>query len=128
MDNKVKEKPNVIFIFTDDLGYGSLSCYGAEKINTPNIDRLAEEGMRFDQAYVSTSVCTPSRYALITGEYSWRTPHGPNVVANDPLMIDTNKLTLADVFKKAGYTTGGFGKWQCDVFLTEKVRHGCKVA
>ena len=65
-------KPNIIIILADDLGYGDLGCYGATKIQTPNIDRLAADGVRFTQGYAPSATCTPSRYALLTGEYAWR--------------------------------------------------------
>lgn len=69
----VRTKPNIVFILADDLGYGDLSCYGATKIRTPNIDRLASEGRRFTDAHSPASVCTPTRYNLLTGRYAWRT-------------------------------------------------------
>ena len=65
-------KPNIIIIYTDDLGYGDLSCYGATKISTPNIDKLAKEGLRFTNGHSTSATCTPSRYALMTGQYPWR--------------------------------------------------------
>ncbi|MFV0268926.1 MAG: sulfatase-like hydrolase/transferase, partial [Draconibacterium sp.] len=70
---KKAQKPNVVLIVADDLGYGDISCYGATKISTPAIDQLASEGMRFTDAYVSSSLCTPSRYSILTGRYPWRT-------------------------------------------------------
>jgi arylsulfatase A-like enzyme len=103
--------PNVVLIYVDDLGYGSLDCYGANWVDTPNIDALAEQGMRFTQAYTPTSACSPSRYSLLTGEYSWRSELGPHVIANQPLAVDHDRFTLPDVFKQAGYHTAGFGKW-----------------
>lgn len=105
-------KPNVLFILADDLGYGDLSCYGATKVQTPNIDRLAKEGRRFTDAHSPCSVCTPSRYNLMTGQYAWRTWVGGSTVwANDPLLIDPDRFTLADLFKKQGYATACIGKW-----------------
>jgi arylsulfatase A-like enzyme len=109
---KTAAKPNIIFILADDLGYGDLSCYGATKVKTPNIDRLAREGMRFTDAHSPASVCTPSRYNLITGRYCWRTWAGHGTIwANDPLLIDDGRLTLASLLKSAGYFTGCVGKW-----------------
>jgi arylsulfatase A len=105
-------KPNVVFILADDLGYGDLSAYGASKVNTPNIDSLAKEGLRFTDAHSPSSVCTPTRYNLLTGRYAWRTWAGGSTVwANDPLLPDPNRYTLADLFRKQGYATACIGKW-----------------
>lgn len=104
-------KPNVIIILSDDLGYGSLGCYGNSDLKTPNVDRLAREGIRFTDAYAPTSVCTPTRYALMTGEYAWRGPVGPNVFGNVGQIIASDQLTLPRIFQQAGYATAGFGKW-----------------
>lgn len=107
--------PNVVLIFADDLGYGDLSCYGATKIRTPNIDKLAAKGRKFTDAHSSSGVCTPSRYGLLTGEYPFRGNGGKGIwgpVSNtSKLIIDTDKLTVADVFKNQGYATAVFGKW-----------------
>ena len=109
---KPQGKPNIVFILADDLGYGDLGCYGATKVKTPNIDRLAREGMRFTDAHSPASVCTPSRYNLITGRYCWRTWAGHGTIwANDPLLIDDGRLTVASLLKSAGYFTGIVGKW-----------------
>ena len=103
--------PNVVLIFADDLGYGDLGCYGATKTQTPNIDRLAKEGRRFTDAHSASAVCTPSRYGLLTGEYpSRKNIWGPAAITK-PLLIDTEKLTIADLFKNKGYSTAAFGKW-----------------
>ncbi len=107
-----EDRPNVLFILADDLGYGDLSCYGATKVQTPHIDQLAKEGRRFTDAYSPSSVCTPSRYNLLTGRYAWRTWVGSSTLwANDPLLIDPDRLTLADLFKEQGYHTACIGKW-----------------
>ncbi|MBS1576450.1 MAG: arylsulfatase [Bacteroidetes bacterium] len=104
-------KPNVIYIYADDLGYGDLSCYGATKIATPNVDRLASQGIRFTNAHSTSATCTPSRYALITGQYPWRKT-GTGVLPGDAaLIVPADKITLPKVFKNAGYTTGIVGKW-----------------
>lgn len=109
------ETPNVVLIYADDLGYGDLGCYGATKVQTPNIDRLAAEGRRFTDAHSVSAVCTPSRYALLTGQYPLRANDGRGVwgpaSVTSPLLIDTDKLTIADVFKNRGYHTAAFGKW-----------------
>jgi len=78
--NASPPKPNIVFILADDLGYGDLGCYGATKVKTPNIDRLAREGMRFTDAHSPASVCTPSRYNLMTGRYCWRTWAGHGTI------------------------------------------------
>lgn len=109
--NKPIDKPNVIFIYADDLGYGDLSCYGATKIKTPNLDKLANSGVRFSNAHCTSATCTPSRYALITGEYPWR-KSGTGILPGDAaLIIPTNKMTLPKLFQQAGYKTANIGKW-----------------
>lgn len=107
------EKPNIVVVLADDLGWGSLGCYGARDIPTPNLDRLAREGRCFTHAYAPGSVCSPTRYGLLTGRYYWRThiKDGKVLPANAPLIIETNRLTLASLCKSQGYRTAGFGKW-----------------
>lgn len=106
-----QQKPNVILIYADDLGYGDLSCYGATKISTPNLDRLASAGLRFTNAHSTSATCTPSRYALMTGQYPWR-QSGTNVLPGDAaLILPTGKTTLPKLFQKAGYQTAVVGKW-----------------
>ena len=105
------EKPNVVLINADDIGFGDLSVYGGKKINTPNIDKLASQGMRFTDYHSASAVCSPSRYALITGRYPARSDFWSPVFLRTPLQIDTARTTIADVMKKAGYTTGIVGKW-----------------
>ena len=107
----MKTKPNVIIIYADDLGYGDLSCYGAEDIHTPNIDRLAEEGIRFQNAYSTSAVCTPARYSLMTGQYPFRNPDTFILPGNAKCIIDPDTMTLPRVFRQAGYRTGVVGKW-----------------
>lgn len=105
-------KPNIVFILADDLGYGDLSSYGAIKVRTPNIDRLATEGQKFTDAHSPHSVCTPSRYSLITGRYSWRTwAKTANVWSTDPMLIDDGQYTLPKLLSYAGYRTALVGKW-----------------
>ncbi len=104
-------KPNIVFIYADDLGYGDVSSYGATKIQTPNIDRLAKAGLRFTNAHSSAATCTPSRYSLMTGEYAWR-KKGTGVLPGDArLIIQPGRKTLASMLQKAGYKTGVVGKW-----------------
>jgi len=107
-------KPNIVLILADDLGCGSVGCNGAPPnlISTPNIDRLAREGMRFTDANTPSSVCSPTRYALLTGRYGWRGRQKWGVVNPlDPLLIETSRLTLPSMLKQLGYSTAGFGKW-----------------
>jgi len=106
-----EEKPNIILIYADDLGYGDLSCYGATKVKTPNIDKLAAEGRTFTDAHSPSAVCTPSRYGLLTGDYPFRGKIWGPSAPTSKLLIDTEKLTLADILKNAGYDTSIFGKW-----------------
>lgn len=104
-------KPNVVFIYVDDLGYGDLSSYGATRIQTPNVDRLAQQGTRFTNAHSTSATCTPSRFALMTGVYPWR-QQGTGILPGDAkLIVPTDKVTLPKVFKQAGYTTAMVGKW-----------------
>lgn len=105
------EQPNVVIIFADDLGYGDLGCYGATKLTTPNIDQLAKEGRRFTDAHSASAVCTPSRYALLTGEYPHRAKLNRPVFLKSGLVVDPETQTLADVMKDAGYATACIGKW-----------------
>ena len=106
-------RPNIVVILADDLGYGDLGCYRREsKIPTPNLDRLAAEGLKFTQAYCPVSICTPTRYALMTGAYPWRAWNRFGVLGNwESPMIPQGQLTLPGMLKSAGYRTGGFGKW-----------------
>ena len=104
-----KQRPNVVLILADDLGYGDLGCYGQSKIRTPNIDRLASEGIRFTQAYAGSTVCAPSRCSLMTGMHNGHNrvrdnlPHG--------VFLQPDDVTVAEVLKQAGYRTGAIGKW-----------------
>jgi arylsulfatase A-like enzyme len=108
------DRPNIVIILADDLGYGSLNSYGADEahIRTPNIDRLASEGRRFTDANTPSSVCSPTRYGLLTGRYDWRTDQKHGVLnTNDPLHIETSRSTIASLLKSAGYRTAAIGKW-----------------
>jgi arylsulfatase A-like enzyme len=108
---KSTSNPNIIIINLDDLGYGDVSAYGAKAIQTPNIDRLANGGVRFTNGYSTSSTCTPSRYALVTGVYPWRNQDAKILPGTAPLIIDTAQITIPKVLKKAGYKTGIVGKW-----------------
>lgn len=106
--------PNVVVILADDLGMGDLGCYGAELIKTPNIDRLAAEGRRFEDAYAPTSVCSPTRYALLSGRYAWRNERHPKIMVlpvDAPLAFAPGEPTLASLFRAKGYATAAIGKW-----------------
>lgn len=103
-------KPNIVIFYIDDLGYGDLSSYGATAVQTPNVDQLASEGIRFTDAHSPASTCTPSRYAMLTGNYAFRAD--AKILPGDaPLIIDHSKPTVADMFKRAGYATAVVGKW-----------------
>ena len=113
----IKSRPNVVMIYADDLGFGDLECYGAIGVNTPNANRLSENGLCFTNAHAVASTSTPSRYSLLTGEYPWR-KSGTDVAAGDAAMIiSPDQYTVADVFKDAGYTTAAFGKWHLGLGL-----------
>ncbi len=103
--------PNVVIIYADDLGIGDLSCYGALAVQTPNIDRLAGQGLRLTNAHCGAATCTPSRYALLTGEYSWRRKNTDIAAGNAPMIITPEIYTMPDLFKQASYKTGAIGKW-----------------
>ena len=105
--------PNVLIILADDLGYSDVGSFGAELIDTPNIDKLAREGMKFTRAYTPCSVCSPTRYGLLTGRYYWRSKHPETKViqAGQGLAIEDGRETLATLFKKKGYATAIVGKW-----------------
>lgn len=105
--------PNVVVILADDMGWGDPRCYNPDsRIPTPNIDRLASEGMRFTDAHTPSAVCTPTRYGLLTGRYCWRTRLKRGVLDGySPLLIEPGRATLASFLQQRGYATGGFGKW-----------------
>ncbi len=103
-------KPNIVLIYADDIGYGDFSCYGGV-LKTPNVDRLAKEGLRFTSAYASSATCTPSRYSMLTGEYAFR-QKGTGILPGDAaLIIQPGRATLPSILRQAGYRTGVVGKW-----------------
>lgn len=105
------KQPNIVIIYVDDLGYGDVGSYGATRFQTPAIDRLASEGLRFTNGHSAAATCTPSRYAMLTGEYAWRL-EGTGIARGDaPAIIQPGRTTLASILKDAGYTTGIVGKW-----------------
>ena len=105
--------PNIVFVLADDIGYGDLGCYGATRAKTPGIDRLAAEGVRFTDAHSPSAMCTPTRYAFLTGQYAWRHPPVARGVLSGmaPLAIKPGTTTTASLLRRAGYTTGVVGKW-----------------
>lgn len=119
---KESEKPNIIFILADDLGWSELGCYGNLFNETPNLDLLASNGMRFTDAYAAAPVCSPTRAAFMTGQYPARVGITRHLAPWDDLHLSTNQITIAEMLKKAGYTTGIIGKWH----LTGYANHGAK--
>ena len=106
-----QQKPNIVLIYADDIGYGDLSCYGATRVQTPYVDALANNGVRFRNAHSAAATSTPSRYGLFTGEYPWRRK-GTGIAAGDAaLIIKPDRYTLPKMMKEAGYATGAVGKW-----------------
>ena len=122
-----EKKPNIIFILADDLGYGDVQCYNPKrgKIPTPNIDKLASQGIRFTDGHSSSGVCTPSRYALLTGRYHWRTHLQSGVLSgmSKPL-IAPDRLTLAGLLKQHGYATACIGKWHLGMVMPWPITSG----
>jgi arylsulfatase A-like enzyme len=105
------KKPNIVFILADDLGYGDIGCYGSNRTKTPNLDKMAAEGLRFTDAHSDASTCTPSRYSIMTGLYAWR-KKGTGVLPGDAAcIIPTDSVTLASQMHQAGYVTAAVGKW-----------------
>ncbi|GGQ95594.1 sulfatase family protein [Streptomyces flaveolus] len=109
-----RRRPNILFILGDDLGWADLSSYGAPHIRTPNLDRLAAQGVRFTDAYSGSATCSPTRFSLYTGRYPGRTKGGlAEPIGNRTQGLDPNHPTLASLLKKAGYATALIGKWHC---------------
>lgn len=106
-----QQPPNVIFIYSDDVGYGDLQCYGAKHVSTPNLNRIADEGIRFTNAHAVAATSTPSRYSLLTGEYAWRRKDTDIAAGNAGMIIRPQQFTIADMFKSVGYRTAAIGKW-----------------
>lgn len=108
---RAQEPPNVVFVYADDVGYGDLGCYGATAVATPNLDRLAEGGRRFTDAHATAATCTPSRYALLAGEYAFR-KRGTGVLPGDAaLVLDPARVSLASLLRRGGYASAVIGKW-----------------
>src|SRR5215467_6884583 len=105
------KRPNIVYMYADDLGYGDIGCYGATRVKTPNLDRLAKAGIRFTHAHSSSATCTPSRYSLMTGEYAFR-QRGTGVLPGDAsLIVQPGRYTLPAMLRQAGYNTAVVGKW-----------------
>ena len=104
-------KPNIIIILADDAGYSDFGFMGSDEIKTPNLDQLALDGVTFNNAYVSASVCSPSRAGLLTGMYQQRFGHECNLDSDVNTSFDPNQITIAEALKTEGYTTGLIGKW-----------------
>ena len=109
------DRPNIIIMYADDLGFGDVGCYGASAIPTPNVDRLAADGLRFQEGYATAATCTPSRYSLLTGSYPWRNPQAHILAGDAPMIIPPGSPTLPSMLKEAGYATGVVGKWHLGV-------------
>ena len=104
-------QPNIVIMYADDLGFGYIGCYGATDIATPNLDRLAADGLLFHQGYATAATCTPSRYSLLTGSYPWRNPRAAILAGDAPMIIAEDEPTLPGMLRRAGYRTGIVGKW-----------------
>lgn len=109
--NSKDTNPNIILIYLDDLGYGDVGAYGSATIKTPNMDALAENGLRFTNGYATSATCTPSRYALLTGVYPWRNKDAKILPGTAPLLLSAEQQTLPGMLRQAGYHTGIVGKW-----------------
>lgn len=119
-----EQPPNVVIVLADDLGYGSVGCYGAnpELVKTPHIDRLATEGVRFTDASTPASVCTPTRYGLLTGRYCWRSRLKKGVVnVFDPLLVEPDRQNLARLMQSKGYETAIIGKWHLGYGIDKRI-------
>ncbi len=110
---KIKSKPNIVIILADDMGYGDVGCYGSQKVLTPNIDKIAEKGIRFTDAHSPSAVCTPTRYGILTGRYCWRSRLKSEVLWSgyEQPLIESDRMTIASMLKTAGYDTACVGKW-----------------
>ena len=117
------EKPNIVFIMADDIGMGDISTYGAKLINTPNIDKLADQGRQFERYYTAGAVCAPTRYSVITGRYPFRTKELEDGInpAHDYLFVDQDRETIGTLMQKMGYKTAAIGKWHLGYGVGKKI-------
>src|SRR5436305_10769621 len=106
-----RSRPNIVVILADDVGYGDLSCYGATKVKTPNLDKLAGGGLRLTNAHAGSATCTPSRYSLLTGQYAWRRQDTGILPGHAPLLMHPGQQTIPAMLQAAGYRTACIGKW-----------------
>lgn len=116
------DRPNIVYILADDLGAGDLRCYNADsKVPTPHIDQIAREGVRFTDVHSPSSVCTPTRYGILTGRYCWRSKLKQGVLQGEsPYLLEPNRMTVASLLKQQGYRTMGIGKWHLGLGTAEK--------
>ena len=123
---QVVQQPNIVYILADDLGYGDVSCYNENsKLITPHIDQIARQGLKFTDAHTSSSVCTPTRYGILTGRYNWRSTLKNHVLSGfSPALIDSNRLTVASILKSKGYQTAFVGKWHLGWDWEIKIQNG----
>lgn len=115
---------NVVFIMADDLGIGDISCYGSTMIETPHIDKMASQGIRFDYFYSAGSTCTPTRYSILTGRYPYRSNELSTAKWNGDFLINPDQMTIANIFKQRGYKTAAIGKWHLGYGNSEKLNYG----
>jgi len=108
---ELEKKPNIVIIYADDLGYGEVGSYGATQLSTPNLDMLSSGGARFTRGYATSATCSPSRYALLTGDYPWRNERAKILPGTAPMLISTEQMTIPKMLKSQGYHTGIVGKW-----------------
>ena len=110
-EEQSESKPNIVFIYLDDLGYGDVSAYNSGTLQTPNMDRIVNGGIKFTNGYASSATCTPSRYAILTGTYPWRNQDAKILPGTAPLIIDTAQMTIPKMLRNQGYETAIIGKW-----------------
>lgn len=120
-------KPNILFILADDIGYGDFGCYGATQVRTPHVDRLAAEGLRFTDAHSPAAVCTPTRYAFMTGEYAWRRKGTGILPGTAALIVEPGRVTVPAMLKRAGYVTGVVGKWHLGLGAREPTNYNGEI-